>query len=125
MNLNYKLVTTNNQTAITACKHLYKEETAVFAYYVITGLLVNNYIEFMNWCLSNNTSFLLFHKTPTNISRYIELIKKSTEDMDIKYNIKKIENRLMKMDSISKLSPIERNMMMSLKMSILDNSSVM
>ena len=121
MNLNYNLVTSKKQTAITACNHLYKEETAVFTYYVITGLLVNNYLQFMNWCLANNPSFIQFDKTTYNLNKYVKMIMKFKDDKNIKHNIKKIENQLNKMDSINKLTRIEREHMMSLQMSVIDN----
>ena len=121
MNLNYKLITSTKQTAIIACKHLYKQETAVFTYYVITGLLVNNYLQFMNWCLENNPSFLQFDKTTDNLNKYVKMIRKFKDDKNINHNIKKIENKLNKMDSINKLTQIERNLMMSLQMSVIDN----
>jgi hypothetical protein len=124
MNLNYNLVTSKKQTAVTACKHLYKEETAVFTYYIITGLLVNNYVKFMNWCLTNNPSFLVFDKTTDNMNSYIEMIRKSKDDKNIKHNIKKIENKMKKMDSINKLTKLESIGMMSLQMSMTDNVTV-
>jgi hypothetical protein len=121
MNLNYKLVTSKKQTAITACKHLYKEETAVFTYYVITGLLVNNYLHFMNWCLANNPSFLQFDKTIGNLNNYIEMIRKYKDDKNTKQNIKKIENNLNKMVSTNNLTPLQQTLMLSLQMSVIDN----
>lgn len=121
MNLNYKLVTSKKQTAITACKHLYKEETAVFTYYVITGLLVNNYLQFMNWCLANNPSFLQFDKTIGNLNNYIEMIRKYKDDKNTKQNIKKIENNLNKMVSTNNLTPLQQTLMLSLQMSVIDN----
>jgi len=120
-NLNYNLVTSKKQSAIIACKHLYKEETAVFTYYVITGLLINNYLQFMNWCLVNNPSFLQFDKTIGTLNNYIEMIRKSKHDKNIKHNIKEIENRLNKMVSTNSLTPLQQTLMRSLRMSVIDN----
>ena len=123
-NLNYNLVTSKKQSAIIACKHLYKEETAVFTYYVITGLLINNYLQFMNWCLVNNPSFLQFDKTTGTLNNYIEMIRKSKHDKNIKHNIKEIENRLNKMVSTNSLTPLQQTLMRSLRMSVIDNDVV-
>jgi hypothetical protein len=121
MDLNYKLVTSKTKSAVNVCSHLYKQETAVFTYYIITGLLVNNYIEFMNWCFFNNPSFLLFYKSRDNIESYIELIRISTHDNNIRKNIVKIEKKLLSMGDGSKLTDADRHAMMSLSMSITDN----
>ena len=86
--------TDKNTTAVTTCNYLYKENTAVFSYYIITSLLINNYCEFMYWCLCNNTSdnkFLEFKKTPGNINSYIEFIDLSRRDKNILKLVANIE----------------------------------
>ena len=120
MNLNHKLVTSKAQTSVNICNQLYKEKTAVFTYYIITGLLVNNYIEFMNWCFLHNPSFLLFHKSQDNIKSYIELIRISKDDKNIRKNIVKIEKLLLDMSHDNSLSEADRETIMSLRMSITD-----
>jgi hypothetical protein len=120
MNLNHKMVTSKTQTSVNICNHLYKEKTAVFTYYIITGLLVNNYIEFMNWCFVHNPSVLLFHKSQDNIESYIELIRRSKDDKHIRKNIVKIEKLLLSMSDDNNLSVTDLETIMSLRMSITD-----
>ena len=91
MDLKYKIVTDKNKNNITICNHLYRENTNVFSYYVICGLLMNNYKNFMNWCYKNNNILVKFKKTPSNLDKYIELIQKSTHHIHINKNISKIE----------------------------------
>ena len=123
MDLNYKLITQKNPNAILTCKHLYQEETAVFSYYIITGLLLSNYIEFINWCSENNPKFILFNKTANNIDNYILFIEYCISNKNIKKNNKKIEDQLAKLNYMDdKLSNRERIMMKSLRMSIIDNA---
>ena len=78
----------------------------------------------MNWCLVNNPSFLQFDKTTGNLNNYIEMIRKSKHDKNIKHNIKEIENRLNKMVSTNRLTPLQQTLMRSLRMSVIDNDVV-
>jgi len=122
MNLNYKMVTSKKSSINTRVSNLYTEESSVFTYYIITGLLINNYIEFINWCFLNNTSFLLFDKTQDSLESYIEMIRSFKDNKHIKKNIRKVENKLLSMNDNKKLTDLDRQYIMSLRMSIIDNS---
>jgi|SaaInlV_165m_DNA_2_1040747.scaffolds.fasta_scaffold16338_2 hypothetical protein len=91
MDLKYDIVIDKNKNNITSCNHLYRENTNVFSYYIISGLLMNNYKNFMNWCYKNNNMLVKFKKTPSNLDKYIELIEKSARHIYINKNISKIE----------------------------------
>lgn len=54
---------------------LYKEKTSVFAYYVITAILINDYTKFIKWCNENNLSLLKFNKTSLTLDSFYEFIK--------------------------------------------------
>lgn len=115
MDLSYKLISRKTSDNITACNHLYRENTAVFSYYIITCILINNYSAFMKWCNSNNTSLLLFKKTPTSLDSYLKLIKDCVHEPHMNKNIIRIEKLLNNMK-------IEENAhMKSLQMTIIDN----
>lgn len=122
-----------NAEAINICNYLYKENTAVFSYYIITSLLMNNYHKFMYWCLYGgdmnkdgmnmnkdgmNNNFLQFKKTPGNIDSYIEFIDYSRHDKDILKMVAKIEK------SFSKTEVYSENMYRSLRMTLLDMNNV-
>ena len=119
--------------AIDMCNYLYKENTAVFSYYIITSLLMNNYNKFMHWCLYNNggmdnrvmnkrgwndNNFLQFKKTPGNIDAYIEFIDYSRCNKDILENVMKTES------SFSKTEDSNGNLDRSLRMTKLDMNNV-
>jgi hypothetical protein len=55
---------------------MYKENTSVLSYYVITLILFNNYQEFLSWCDTNNTSLLQFKKTISNLDSFCKFIEK-------------------------------------------------
>ena len=51
---------------------LYKEKTNVFAYYIITNILMNNYEKYVNYCLDNNSSLFLHNKNANLLGHYIK-----------------------------------------------------
>jgi hypothetical protein len=55
----------------------YKEDSNVFAYYVITLILLNNYPAFLFWCYDNNshTQLLQFNQTLENKHKLCDFIE--------------------------------------------------
>ena len=91
MNLTFHMIQHKSNDCITSCNHLYREKTSVFSYYIITSLIMNNYIDFLSWCDKNNNSIIKFKKTPKNIDNYIEFISSCYNNKYVKNNIKNIE----------------------------------
>jgi hypothetical protein len=91
MDLNYEIIHNKKSDCINICSHLYREKTSVFSYYIITALIMNNYIEFLDWCNDNNNILIKFKKTPSNIDSYINFITKSHSSKNIRKNIKIVE----------------------------------
>ena len=60
MNLDYDSVI--DRTSVTA-KMLYKEDTHVFAYYILSAALMNNSLGFIRWCSNHNTKWLKFYNS--------------------------------------------------------------
>ena len=87
MGLNFQHITGKSADNINICNYLYKENSAVFSYYIITGLILNNYISFLKWCDTNNTNFISFHKTPSSVDKYVDYVKAITKNKEIKKNI--------------------------------------
>ena len=70
-----------------AARQLYAENTNVLSYYVIKSILMYHKNDFIAWCVSNNKNTLDFQKTPANINRYCELIRKLYRKPDFLHNI--------------------------------------
>jgi hypothetical protein len=116
MNLSFKVITHKSSDKIELCNHLYRENTSIFSYYIITSLLMNNYIDFLEWCSQNNNNKLLqFEKTTDNLTNYVDFIRTSCENPHIKKNINKLEKNIKKTNNISK----------NLKMTIIEFKDVM
>ena len=75
MGLKYENLHTINRVSETMRLHLYKENTNIFAYYVLTAILLSNYPTFLKWCDVHNTSLLGFTKTQHNLNSFEQLIK--------------------------------------------------
>jgi hypothetical protein len=56
-------------------KTLYKENSNVLSYYIITLIMINNYNNFLLWCNTNNTELLQFKKTAKNLEKYCKFIE--------------------------------------------------
>lgn len=76
MGLTYDhLYAADNKMELTR-KLLYKENTNVFAYYIVTSILLCNYPYFLSWCYENNINLLEFTKTLTNLQNFFEMIER-------------------------------------------------
>ena len=83
MGLSYKHLYGKTTLSDNLRKTLYKEETSVLSYYIITAILMNNYQDFLLWCETNNSSLLQFKKTKKNIEMFCNFIidKYKTKNM--------------------------------------------
>lgn len=88
MGLTYTDLYSSNATAELKRRAQYKEDTNVFAYYVVTSILMNNYNEFMALCERNNTMILNFQKTRQNLREVCEFIKKKYKSARMLENVR-------------------------------------
>jgi len=56
-------------------QNMYREDTHVLAYYVLSGILMNDYGGFLSWCTTHNVNMYKFDTTPRNMSSFIKLFK--------------------------------------------------
>jgi hypothetical protein len=84
--LNYMGLTyTDLYNAPEKSKKNYKEDTNVFAYYVVSLILTNNYPQFVSWCYENNSNstFLQFKQTKENQQKYCDYIQSNYLDKQL------------------------------------------
>ena len=72
-------------------KTLYKENTSVLSYYIITFVLIYSYQDFLLWCETNNSEILSFKKTQKNILDFCKFIKEKYKTNDLIQFIKMIQ----------------------------------
>tara|TARA_R110002072_G_scaffold15130_7_gene61213 strand:+ start:185 stop:1339 length:1155 start_codon:yes stop_codon:yes gene_type:complete len=73
----------------------YRENTSVFSYYIMKGILLFNINGFFNWCKKNNKGIIKFREDKDNLYSFYQLIKNSVDKLDIeefKNDIYKLKN---------------------------------
>lgn len=70
--------------------YLYREDTNVFAYYIVKTVLLYHYDIFLEWCSDKNYNLIDFKKTTKNVELFCEFIKKHYKKRDFLENYKKI-----------------------------------
>lgn len=76
MNMEYRNLYQKTDLAQNIRNTMYKEDTNILSYYVITLILIYNYQSFLGWCKTNNTSLLQFKKTTANQKSFCNFIEK-------------------------------------------------
>ena len=73
---------------------MYKENTNVLAYYIVTTILLNSYEDFLLWCKINNDTFLQFKKTDINQRHFCKFIEQRYKSPELLFNIECTEDLL-------------------------------
>ena len=94
MGLDYNIISNCNETNYIIVKKLYKENTNVFAYYVIVSILIANFNNFILWCIDNNTNLFNFKKEPASVDDFIAFISKNYKNNDLLNAVVSMEKRL-------------------------------
>ena len=114
MNMNYSMLIDKNIDMYIK-ENLYKEQTNVFCYYVIKGILLfynNDTIKFFK---KNNTSLLNFDKTPQTLKNFLELIKQYHNKKELVIVLKKYEQYYMSLNkNDASLKKLLNTMMMTI-----------
>ncbi len=75
MGLVYDSLVGDSDTNAVLRANLYKEDSNVLAYYVITAALLSDYPRFISWCRTNNTTLLRFRATDANWSSFAQMVE--------------------------------------------------
>ncbi len=70
---------------------LYKEDTNVFAYYILKMLLIFNHIKFLGWCKKNNPHMIKFMQTQENLNSLYLFVKDIYKNNNMRRTIKRME----------------------------------
>ena len=77
LGISYQNLYENDNGSHIARENLYKEKTNVFAYYIVTAFLLDNYVNVINWCNKNNLSCFKFNNSQRNLDLFYNLIENS------------------------------------------------
>ena len=115
MGLTYTDLYSNAKNSIILRERLYKEETCVLSYYIIKGLILNNYQGFLGWCNSNNATLLDFKKTIDNQVKFCKFIERNYKTSSMMVGIHETQTFLSK---LKKKKDIGNNILSTMRMSI-------
>jgi hypothetical protein len=87
MNIDYRNLYEKTDVSANLRTTLYKEDTNILSYYVITTILIYNYQSFLYWCKTNNTSMLQFKKTTSNLKSFCNFIEKKYKTPKLLFSI--------------------------------------
>ena len=118
MGLTYKDLYKKTLLSENMRKTLYKENTNVLSYFVITLILMNNYQEFLSWCNINNISLLNFKKTSKNLDEFCKFIGKKYKTKSLLESIDCSEKLLHNVKRSKKKNKDVQNLMKNLRMTI-------
>lgn len=81
MNLNYANISIQTADNIDTCHDRYAEDTNVYAYYILGGLLSIYALPFLSWCCENNRgSVIRFSRHSGNLPKFVEFISNAVRD---------------------------------------------
>ena len=84
MGMEYKDLYSSSLKSRLAREQLYKENTSVFSYYVMTFLLLQDYESFMDWCSRHNSfSLFQFEITNENVIGFCKLIGRNYKSKSV------------------------------------------
>lgn len=96
MGINYEILTDNSESSKQMVTSFYRENTNVFAYYVLTSILLNNYRDFLPWCASHNGAGLHIFKVKTSKSEFVNFIKLCYKKSDLLKEIVETERKVVR-----------------------------
>jgi len=97
MGLNYENLYSPDPQSELMRENLYRENTNVFAYYIVTTILLSHYQEFLGWCDRENISLLSFKKTVENQRNFCGFIERYYKSPVFLSNIVHVEKSMDKM----------------------------
>lgn len=79
MGLKYENLYNTEETDTMLRKNMYREQTGVFGYFILGGIVMNNFYGFMEWCATNNAGFIQFQNTKGNRDKFASFLYKEAK----------------------------------------------
>ena len=94
MGVNYQLLVSDSEHSKNMMRSFYRENTNVFAYYVLSSVLLNNCDDFLSWCVKNNGPGLNMFKVKATQAEFIGLIASRYKKNDLLQKIVETETKV-------------------------------
>jgi len=96
MGINYAVLTDGSESSKQIVTSFYRENTNVFAYYVLTSILLNNYRDFLTWCATHNGAGLNIFKVKATQSEFVNFIKLCYKKSELLAQIVETEKKVVR-----------------------------
>jgi hypothetical protein len=93
---------------------LYRENTHVFSYYVLTAIFLNDTQGFLLWCKKHNEVLLRFNPTDTNFTDLGDYIKSIYNCIPLQHGVKYMNQLIKQINKSTK-----KKLMLTTRMSII------
>lgn len=80
MGMEYKDIIDSKNEESVRLRSLYKEDSNVFAYYILTAIFMNNYYYFLLWCAKNNSNIFRFSRAEYVVKKFKDFIQLQKDD---------------------------------------------
>jgi len=117
MGLDYTNLYNNDSISTSIRRYLFKEETNVFAYYIIKNILLYNNADFLVWCKKHNNNLLTFNKNKQTLDSFIAFIISKYQNLQFLKDIKKM-HMFLKTQQGSRAEPKHNTLTKTMRMSI-------
>lgn len=96
MGVNYQLLVSDSEYSKKMMRSFYRENTNVFAYYVLTSILLHSHDDFFSWCMKRNGPGLNIFKVKATQHEFVELIESCYKKNDLLQKIVETEKKVVR-----------------------------
>lgn len=96
MGVNYQVLIDESDHSRKMMRAFYRENTHVFAYYVLTSILLHNHSDFLSWCIKKNGHGLDMFKVKATQHDFTELISSCYNKHDLLQKIVETETKVVR-----------------------------
>jgi hypothetical protein len=120
MGVNYQVLVGESERSKKMMRSFYRENTHVFAYYVLTSILLhNNGNDFFSWCIKKNGSGLNVFKVKATQHEFIQLIASCYKKNDLLQKIVETETKVARDFENASASKFDDQLITTLRMTII------
>jgi hypothetical protein len=96
MGVNYQVLIDESENSKKMMRSFYRENTHVFAYYVLTSILLHNNGDFLSWCMKKNGHGVDIFKVKATQHEFVELIAACYKKHDLLQKIVETEKKVVR-----------------------------
>jgi len=96
MGINYQILVDESEHSKKMMRSFYRENTHVFAYYVLTSILLHSHNDFLSWCIKNNGDGLNMFKIKATQHDFVKLITSCYKKNDLLQKIVETETKVVR-----------------------------